>query len=195
MNTEKTKNSLVDSDSLMVTSRCRRHPCSSRDDNSAKSSRAARISPGARLCARSTSRSRLATGDASDSNGCRRGFGAAAAGPRRTQPRSLGCGFAARCSSYLWDPLGGFHRIGTVELKTSPLRAAGLRGRGRNPEFSGLTLGTPHRPSSCGFSAPLAGAGAAGRPPRQDATVPAVAPLRPATLWLQSPPRSSARHS
>ena len=61
-----------------------------------KVSRAARISPGARLCARRTNRSTLAAGDASESYGCLRGFGAAAAGPRRTQPRSLGCGCAAR---------------------------------------------------------------------------------------------------
>ena len=59
------------------------------------SSRPARISPGARLCARSTSRSRLAARGASDFNGCPRRFGAAAAGPRRTQPRSVGCGPAA----------------------------------------------------------------------------------------------------
>ena len=56
----------------------------------AKSPRAARISRGARLCARSTSRSGLAARNASKSNGCVRGFGAAAAGPRRTQPRSVG---------------------------------------------------------------------------------------------------------
>ena len=64
-------------------------------------SRAARIFPGARLCARRTSRSRLTAGDGSDSNGCVRRFGAAAAGPRRTQPRSLGCGCAALCASDL----------------------------------------------------------------------------------------------
>ena len=69
--------------------------------NSAKSSCAARILHGARLCARSTSRSRLAASVAADFNRCRRGFGAAAAGPRRTQPRSFGCGFAALCSSCL----------------------------------------------------------------------------------------------
>ena len=56
--------------------------------NTAKSSRRARIFPGARLCARSTSRSWLAPRDASDSNECSWGFPAAAAGPRRTQPRS-----------------------------------------------------------------------------------------------------------
>ncbi len=61
----------------------------------AKSQRAARIFRGARLCARSTSRSGLVARDASKSNGCVRSFGAAAAGPRRTQPRSLGCGPAA----------------------------------------------------------------------------------------------------
>ena len=33
--------------------------------------------------------------EAADSKECRRGFGAAAAGPLRTQPRSLGCGSAA----------------------------------------------------------------------------------------------------
>ena len=67
----------------------------------AKSSRRAKISPGARLCAWSTSRSGLAPGDAADANWCWRGFRAAAAGPRRTQPRSLGCGSAALCSSRL----------------------------------------------------------------------------------------------
>ena len=72
--------------------------------NSSESSRAARIFLGARLCARSTSRSRLAAADASNSNECRRGFGAAAAGPRRTQPRSVGCGSAALCSSRLCGP-------------------------------------------------------------------------------------------
>ncbi len=46
----------------------------------------------AKIPARRTSRSRLAAGDASDANGCPRGFGAAAAGPRRTQPR-----FSGRC--------------------------------------------------------------------------------------------------
>ena len=44
----------------------------------------------ARILARRTSRSRLAAGDASDVSGCPRGFGAAAVGPRRTQPRSSG---------------------------------------------------------------------------------------------------------
>ncbi len=73
--------------------------------DSAESSRAARIFPGARLCARSTSRSRLAAGDASDSNERLRGFGAAAAGPRRTQPRSFGCGSAALCPSRLCGQL------------------------------------------------------------------------------------------
>ncbi len=67
--------------------------------NPAKSSRAARISPGARLCARSTSRSRLTAREASDFHGRPRRSGAAAAGPRRTQPRSLGCGSAALDSS------------------------------------------------------------------------------------------------
>ncbi len=55
-----------------------------------KSPRAVRIFRGARLCARSTSRSGLAARNASKSHGCGRGFGAAAAGPRRTQPRSAG---------------------------------------------------------------------------------------------------------
>ena len=59
---------------------------------------------GARLCARSKSRSRLTAGDASDFNGRRRGFRAAAAGSRRTQPRSLGGGSAAPCSSRLRSP-------------------------------------------------------------------------------------------
>ena len=54
----------------------------------ANSSRRVRSLPGARLCARSTSRSRLTPRDASVPNGCSRGFRAAAAGPRRTQPRS-----------------------------------------------------------------------------------------------------------
>ncbi len=66
----------------------------------------ARISRGARRCAPSTSRSGLAARDASDFSRCRRGFGAAAAGPRRTQPRSVGCGCTALCSSYLGGPLG-----------------------------------------------------------------------------------------
>ena len=66
-----------------------------------KSAQRARTLPGARLCVRSTSRSRLPAGHVADSNGCRRGFGAAAAGPRRTPPRSLGCGSAARCASRL----------------------------------------------------------------------------------------------
>ncbi len=57
--------------------------------------RAARNFPGARPCAWSTSRSRLAAREASDFNGCLRRFRAAAAGPRRTQPRSLGWGTAA----------------------------------------------------------------------------------------------------
>ena len=69
--------------------------------NSAKPARAGRIIPGARLCARSTSRSGVDPRDASDSSGCVRRFGAAAAGPRRTQPRSLGCCPAALCSSCL----------------------------------------------------------------------------------------------
>ena len=43
--------------------------------NCSKSSRAGRIFPGARLCAPSISRSRLAAWEASDSNGCLRGFG------------------------------------------------------------------------------------------------------------------------
>ena len=68
-------------------------------DNSLKTSRAAGISPGARRCARSTSRSRVAAREASDFTGRPRRFGAAAAGPRRTQPRSFGCGTAALCSS------------------------------------------------------------------------------------------------
>ena len=66
-----------------------------------KPSRRARIFPGARRCARRTSRSRLTAGDGSDSSGCVRRFGAAAAGPRRTQPRSLGCGCAALWASCL----------------------------------------------------------------------------------------------
>ncbi len=56
----------------------------------AKSLSAARIFPGERLCARSISRRRFAARDVSDFSGCWRGFGAAAAGPRRTQPRSVG---------------------------------------------------------------------------------------------------------
>ena len=79
----------------------------------AKSSWRARIFPGARRCARRTSRSRLAPWDASDFNGCLRAFWAAAAGPRRTQPRSLGCGCAALCPSCRSGHLGGFHRIDT----------------------------------------------------------------------------------
>ena len=79
----------------------------------AKSSRRARIFPGARRCARRTSRSRLAPWDASDFNGCLRAFWAAAAGPRRTPPRSLDCGSAALCPSCLCGPLGGFHCIDT----------------------------------------------------------------------------------
>ena len=63
----------------------------------------ARIFPGARLCARRTNRSRLAERGALDSNGCRRGFGAAAAGPRRTQPRSVSCGFAALLIRPRWS--------------------------------------------------------------------------------------------
>ena len=86
--------------------------------NPAKSSRAARIFPGARLCARSTSRSRLAARDAADPTGCLRQFVAAAAGPRRTQPRSLGCGFAALCSSCL----GGSREL--VRLGGAPFSPA-----------------------------------------------------------------------
>ncbi len=85
---------------------------------SAKSSRATRIFPGARLCARRTSRSGLAAGDASDFNGRVRAFGAAAAGPRRTQPRTVGSGFAALCSSRLWGPLGSFPCIDTAYGRT-----------------------------------------------------------------------------
>ena len=59
-------------------------------DNPAKSSRAARLFPGAPLCARSTSRNRLAAREAPDFAGRPRRFAAAAGGPRRTQPRSLG---------------------------------------------------------------------------------------------------------
>ena len=62
--------------------------------------------PGARLYARSTSRSGLAARDASESNRCRRGFGAAAAGPRRTQPRSALLAAPPRC----------VHRISVVHL-------------------------------------------------------------------------------
>ena len=69
--------------------------------NPSKSSRGARISPGARLCARSTGRSGLTAREASDFYGCPHRFGAAAAGPRRTHPRSLGCGSGAQCSSRL----------------------------------------------------------------------------------------------
>ena len=69
--------------------------------NSANSSRATRIFPGARRCARRTSRSGLSARDTSQSNRCLRGFAAAAAGPQRTQPRSLGCGSAALCSARL----------------------------------------------------------------------------------------------
>ena len=79
--------------------------------NPAESSRVAKILPGARLGARSTSRSGLPAWDASDSNGCLRGFGAAAAGPRRTQQRSLGCGSAALCSSCLCGFLGVFRFV------------------------------------------------------------------------------------
>lgn len=79
--------------------------------------------------------------------------------------------------------------------ETSPLRTAGLHGGGRNPQLSGPTLGTPRRPNSCGFSAPPAGAAAAGRPPRRDATVPAGAPLRPPILWSRCRLRTSDRHS
>ena len=79
------------------------------------SSRPARISPGARLCARSTSRSRLAARGASDFHGCPRRFGAAAAGPRRTQPRSVGCGPAALCSECLCGAHSGFHCMVTVK--------------------------------------------------------------------------------
>ena len=64
------------------------------------------ILSGARLCARSTSRSRLVAGDAADFNAGHRGFEAAAAGPRRTQPRSIGCGSAALCPSHLCSPSG-----------------------------------------------------------------------------------------
>ena len=71
-------------------------------DATANSSRAASVFPGARLGAHRTSRSRLDRWDAADCNGCVRGFGAAAAGPRRTQPRSFGCGpRLPLCSSYL----------------------------------------------------------------------------------------------
>ena len=60
-----------------------------------KSSRRARVFPGVRLCARSTSRSRSAAREASGCNVRPRRFRAAATGPRRTQARSLGCGSAA----------------------------------------------------------------------------------------------------
>ena len=57
--------------------------------DSSESSRAARIFSGARLGVRRTSRSRLSAADAADFNDCLRRCGAAAAGPRRTQPRSV----------------------------------------------------------------------------------------------------------
>ena len=96
----------------------------------AKSSCRARIFPGSRLGARCIRRSELAPWDAADSNGGLRGFGAAAAGPRRTQPRSLGCGSAALCSSCLCGRFGGFCCIDTLSshrrvpaLHTQPARA------------------------------------------------------------------------
>ena len=54
--------------------------------------------------------------EATDFNGCLRGFWAAAAGPRRTQPRSLGGGSVALCSSCLCDLLGVFHCIVTDKV-------------------------------------------------------------------------------
>ena len=59
-------------------------------------------------------------GDAADSHGRWRGCGAAAAGPRRTQPRSLGCGSAALCSSRLCGSpaLSGLNCYGSGRLKT-----------------------------------------------------------------------------
>ena len=69
---------------------------------------------------RRTSRSGLAPGDASDSNGHLRGFWAAAAGPRRTQPRSLGCGFAALCSSCLCGPIAICDCIDTAKPFPEP---------------------------------------------------------------------------
>ena len=71
------------------------HSCCGRDARAPETSRSAGISRGARLCARSTSRSRLATREASDFNGRPRRFGPAAAGPRRTHPPSISCGSAA----------------------------------------------------------------------------------------------------
>ena len=109
----------------------------------AKSSRAARIFPGARLCARRTSRSGLAPGDASDSNGHLRGFWAAAAGPRRTRPRSLGCGSAALCSSCLCGP-SELARLNSYGLATSAMRGRrlGLAAWLRRVILNGL-VGTP----------------------------------------------------
>ena len=86
-----------------------------------KSLRTARSFPGARLCARSTSRSRLAAGDAADFSGRLCDFGAAAAGPRRTQPRSLGGGSAARSGRR--DAAGTRRRDACVTRGGARLRA------------------------------------------------------------------------
>ncbi len=94
---------------------------------------AVRAPLGARRRARSINRSRLAQWDAADSDGWLRGFGAAAVGPPRTQPRSLGGRAAAGCSAPLCGPSESarLDRCGLGFALPPPFRPDGLAMRCR----------------------------------------------------------------